>query len=319
MGPTPPGTGVIADATSATGAKSTSPTSLYPRFFEASETALIPTSKTAAPGCQVDTENQNRNQSVEREPARPQFGARSLSLPYKHTHTNRRCGNVCISLLPTFIQSCRTISALPTAATTMSACLMWYGISAVRECTTVTVASLFMSSRAMGSPTTLLRPRITACFPAMVMPLRSSSVRQPWKWKSAKPRRLGRSTSIHTERERRSVGMRNQLPTVCTEQTAAPDPEWPKSQRSRDESRPRLYRWILGTRQLSDRCDLGEGAVQECLLDTITHIHIYIYLLYIASHLQGCACSSIHSTVNLWVCIESSNRFDDLLLRRLLR
>ena len=50
IGPTPPGTGVRCEAAAAQLAKSTSPTSRYPRFFEASSTALIPTSMTTAPG-----------------------------------------------------------------------------------------------------------------------------------------------------------------------------------------------------------------------------------------------------------------------------
>ena len=50
IGPTPPGTGVRCEAVAAQLAKSTSPTSRYPRFFEASSTALIPTSMTTAPG-----------------------------------------------------------------------------------------------------------------------------------------------------------------------------------------------------------------------------------------------------------------------------
>ena len=50
IGPTPPGTGVRCEAAAAQLAKSTSPTSRYPRFLEASSTALIPTSMTTAPG-----------------------------------------------------------------------------------------------------------------------------------------------------------------------------------------------------------------------------------------------------------------------------
>ncbi len=50
IGPTPPGTGVIFDAIGDTPAKSTSPTSLYPVFLDASATRLMPTSMTTAPG-----------------------------------------------------------------------------------------------------------------------------------------------------------------------------------------------------------------------------------------------------------------------------
>src|SRR4029077_12868012 len=48
--PTPPGTGVMADATSATGANATSPTIRYPLAWVASSTRLMPTSITTAPG-----------------------------------------------------------------------------------------------------------------------------------------------------------------------------------------------------------------------------------------------------------------------------
>ena len=50
IGPTPPGTGVIADATSETPSKSTSPASRYPRFRDESSTRFTPTSITTAPG-----------------------------------------------------------------------------------------------------------------------------------------------------------------------------------------------------------------------------------------------------------------------------
>src|SRR5690606_36687408 len=50
IGPTPPGTGVIASATSAASSKCTSPTSRYPRFALGSSTRLMPTSMTTAPG-----------------------------------------------------------------------------------------------------------------------------------------------------------------------------------------------------------------------------------------------------------------------------
>ena len=49
MGPTPPGTGVKNPATSLTLSKSTSPTSLWPDFVDASGTEVIPQSITTAP------------------------------------------------------------------------------------------------------------------------------------------------------------------------------------------------------------------------------------------------------------------------------
>ena len=49
IGPTPPGTGVIAEATFLTSSKSTSPTSLIPFGEEGSLIVLIPTSTTTAP------------------------------------------------------------------------------------------------------------------------------------------------------------------------------------------------------------------------------------------------------------------------------
>mmetsp|Transcript_194 Transcript_194/g.427 ORF Transcript_194/g.427 Transcript_194/m.427 type:complete len:292 (-) Transcript_194:8-883(-) len=50
MGPTPPGTGVMAPATGLASSKSTSPTSLKPDFLVASGMGFVPTSMTAAPG-----------------------------------------------------------------------------------------------------------------------------------------------------------------------------------------------------------------------------------------------------------------------------
>src|SRR2546423_7434693 len=49
IGPTPPGTGVIFDATSRTPSKSTSPRRRVPDFELASETRFVPTSITTAP------------------------------------------------------------------------------------------------------------------------------------------------------------------------------------------------------------------------------------------------------------------------------
>src|SRR5207247_4756931 len=49
IGPTPPGTGVIALAFLDTSPNATSPTRRYPRSFAASSTRLMPTSMTTAP------------------------------------------------------------------------------------------------------------------------------------------------------------------------------------------------------------------------------------------------------------------------------
>src|SRR5438045_5359404 len=50
IGPTPPGTGVIFDATSRTDSKSTSPCSFDPALAVGSVTRFVPTSITTAPG-----------------------------------------------------------------------------------------------------------------------------------------------------------------------------------------------------------------------------------------------------------------------------
>ena len=51
IGPTPPGTGVMAPATFDAAAKSTSPTSfVFPSPFSGAGTRLMPTSMTQAPG-----------------------------------------------------------------------------------------------------------------------------------------------------------------------------------------------------------------------------------------------------------------------------
>mmetsp|Transcript_51983 Transcript_51983/g.90739 ORF Transcript_51983/g.90739 Transcript_51983/m.90739 type:complete len:221 (-) Transcript_51983:387-1049(-) len=137
MGPTPPGTGVMREATSLHSLKSQSPTNLYPFLEVGSSTELIPTSMTTAPG---------------------------------------------------FNQLPLTISALPTAATTMSARRTVSAMSLVRECAMVTVALRCISSSATGMPTMLERPITTASLPSMLTPLRSSSSMQPWgvqdTWKS---------------------------------------------------------------------------------------------------------------------------------------
>ena len=62
IGPTPPGTGVMAAAFSLTASKSTSPTSLKPRLVPGASTRLTPTSTTTAPGLTI---------SAVMQPARP--------------------------------------------------------------------------------------------------------------------------------------------------------------------------------------------------------------------------------------------------------
>jgi hypothetical protein len=54
---------------------------------------------------------------------------------------------------------------LPTAATTMSACRVWWPRSGVALWQMVTVALACSSSIAIGLPTMLLRPITTACLP----------------------------------------------------------------------------------------------------------------------------------------------------------
>ena len=80
---------------------------------------------------------------------------------------------------PGLIHADLTISAFPTAATTMSARETMGAGSAVRECTTLTVASRRCSSMATGVPTMLLRPMTQALRPVIWIPERSRSSRQP--------------------------------------------------------------------------------------------------------------------------------------------
>eukprot|EP00958_Prasinococcus_capsulatus_P019575 scaffold2428_cov412-Prasinococcus_capsulatus_cf.AAC.17 len=76
-------------------------------------------------------------------------------------------------------QSAFTISALPTAATTMSALLTTSFIFRVFECAITTVASRSSNRKATGIPTIFERPITTAVFPLMGIPQRSSSAMQP--------------------------------------------------------------------------------------------------------------------------------------------
>ncbi len=80
---------------------------------------------------------------------------------------------------PSFTMSPRTISALPAAATRMSARLATAPRSFVRVWQIVTVACRFRSISARGLPTMLLRPTMTASFPSMAIPLRSSNSMTP--------------------------------------------------------------------------------------------------------------------------------------------
>ena len=132
IGPTPPGTGVISDATSLTSSNFTSPTMRYPRGRDASVTRLMPTSITTAPG---------------------------------------------------FTMSAVTISGLPMAAIRMSARRVCAARSLVREWQTVTVQSApfpgCINRAAIGLPTIVLRPRITASKPAVFTPLSISMTCTP--------------------------------------------------------------------------------------------------------------------------------------------
>jgi hypothetical protein len=80
---------------------------------------------------------------------------------------------------PGLIQSAFTTSGFPTAAMTMSAVAQICWASWERECSTVTVASLFVRSIATGVPTMLLRPTTTALLPEISTPALSRSSRQP--------------------------------------------------------------------------------------------------------------------------------------------
>ena len=127
IGPTPPGTGEIAPATSFASSKTTSPVMRYPRSRVASSTRLVPTSITVAPG---------RTISPVTVPGRPMA----------------------------------TIRISPSRVTAPR--------SGVRLCATVTVAfppgALRMSRDAIGFPTMLERPTITACLPEGSTPERKS-------------------------------------------------------------------------------------------------------------------------------------------------
>ena len=80
---------------------------------------------------------------------------------------------------PFLIQFFLTMCALPAAAMMTSALRQMSAGSLVRECTTVTVQSFFMSISAAGMPTMLDRPTTTAFFPLRSTPERSSRTMQP--------------------------------------------------------------------------------------------------------------------------------------------
>mmetsp|Transcript_21458 Transcript_21458/g.61246 ORF Transcript_21458/g.61246 Transcript_21458/m.61246 type:complete len:504 (+) Transcript_21458:39-1550(+) len=84
-----------------------------------------------------------------------------------------------ITVQPGFSHSPRTNSALPMAATTMSASFMYDAMSLVLEWHTVTVASMDCSSCDTGMPTMFDLPMTTALFPETSTPLRWISSMQP--------------------------------------------------------------------------------------------------------------------------------------------
>ena len=129
IGPTPPGTGVIAPATCDAAGKSTSP------------------SRRVLPG--------------------PRSGASIRFMPTS------------ITVAPGLIQSPLTSCGRPTAATTISACRTTSARLRVREWAIVTVQFSRSSNCAMGLPTRLERPTITALRPASEPSVSRSSIRQP--------------------------------------------------------------------------------------------------------------------------------------------
>ena len=142
-GPTPPGTGVIADAICRTAGNATSPTRAWPFLW-----------------------NLSRRRPLE-EPAGEQGVLDSVHADVHH-HGAR----------PHVIGR-RSAPGRPMAATRMSASRVTAARSEVREWATVTVASAWSSRSAMGLPTMSLRPTTTARRPETVMPLRSRSSMMP--------------------------------------------------------------------------------------------------------------------------------------------
>src|SRR5262245_51632571 len=142
-GPTPPGTGVRAPATSATSG-CTSPTTTDPRRSNVS--------RPFAPGAKIFS-----------------TADRSLS----------RLMPTSTTVAPGFTNARVTNAGRPIAATRMSASRATAGRSRVREWQIVTVAFRCSSSSAIGLPTMSLRPMTTARAPAMGMFYRSSSSMMP--------------------------------------------------------------------------------------------------------------------------------------------
>ena len=134
IGPTPPGTGVIAPATLRAESISTSPTTRLRRSGRV--IGLMPTSMTVAPG---------------------------------------------------LIQSALTICGRPTAATRTSARLLIAAASRLFEWTIVTVHSAARSSAAIGFPTRLERPSITASAPERASCTVRSRIRQACNWSQGTP------------------------------------------------------------------------------------------------------------------------------------
>ena len=79
-----------------------------------------------------------------------------------------------ITTAPGFTMSPPIIRARPTAATRRSPCRVIAARSRVFEWQIVTVAPAFTSISAMGLPTMVERPTITACIPSTAMPSCSS-------------------------------------------------------------------------------------------------------------------------------------------------
>mmetsp|Transcript_4243 Transcript_4243/g.15655 ORF Transcript_4243/g.15655 Transcript_4243/m.15655 type:complete len:251 (+) Transcript_4243:283-1035(+) len=81
---------------------------------------------------------------------------------------------------PFLIQFFFTMCALPAAAMMISAFRQIFSGFFVRECTTVTVQSFFISINAAGMPTMFDRPTTTALAPLNVTPLRSNNTTHPF-------------------------------------------------------------------------------------------------------------------------------------------
>ena len=85
-----------------------------------------------------------------------------------------------ITTAPGFSQLPFTSSVLPTAATTISACLTIFSTPRLCECKIVTVALCCSRSSAVGKPTRSDRPSTTACFPLSCTCDRNKSSKIPY-------------------------------------------------------------------------------------------------------------------------------------------